>query len=151
MKRLLPILLLVSLGACRYDEHRLFGPTYVDSSGAILSSNEPMENVERAQLIVVIDRIHPELARAPIDQCGSKKLGLTADVTMADGRRFAFTGYGDDPCNAGVPTDSITLRLEHRPEDSPDLPGGMISGIRLRSTKPLTARSIVWQSWEQGP
>ena len=150
MKRLFPIFLLFYLGACRSDEQRLFGPTYVDSTGVVLSSSKRPENVERAQMIVVVERIHPESARAPVDSCGSKKLGLTAEITMIDGRHFVFAGYGDDPCDAGVPADSITLRLERRPDDSVDLPVGTISNIRLRSTKPLTASSIEWQSWEEG-
>lgn len=152
MKNCWFILSLVCLSACFANEDQeLRGPTYVDSAGVILSSRESLQNLERAQLVVVVDRIHPELPRAPVDTCGSPALGFTADVVMTDGHDFVFSGHGESPCNAGgVRSNVIGLALDERSTRTGSIPKERVSGIRLRSTVPVTVRKIEWQTWEQG-
>lgn len=149
MKWLSTVFLFLCLNACfRHEERELLGPTLLDSSGAMLKSNGSLRNVEKARIIVVIERHHPELRGAPPDSCGSPSLVLTADVEMGNGRRIVFSGHGASPCDAGAPP--ITETIDLRSEGPGSLPKNNIRSIQLRSTKLITLRSIEWQTWEQG-
>jgi hypothetical protein len=149
MKWLSTILLFLCLSACfRHEERELSGPTLLDSSGAMLISNGSLRNVEKARIVVVIERHHPEVRGAPPDSCGSPLLLLTANVEMGDGRRIVFSGNGASPCNAGAPP--ITETIDLRSEGPESLPKDKIRSIQLRSTRLVALRSIEWQTWEQG-
>lgn len=150
MKWLFTIFFLLYLSACfRAENRELSGPTLLDSSGAILKSNGPLRNVEKARIVVVVERHQqPELRGAAPDSCGSPSLLLTANVEMGDGRRIVFSGHGASPCNAGAPPITETINL--RNEELESLPKDKIRSIQLRSNKLVTLRSIEWQTWEQG-
>ncbi|MEO9116195.1 MAG: hypothetical protein ABI311_08535 [Gemmatimonadaceae bacterium] len=125
----------------------LTGPALLDSAGAMLKSNVPLRNVEKARIVVVIGRHHPSVAGALADTCGSPGLVLTADVVMGDGRRIVYSGHGSSPCDAGVPPTTETIDV--RSEGSGFTPRGKIASIHLRSTKLIILQSVEWQTWEQ--
>jgi hypothetical protein len=139
MKRLLSasVCLLLCLTACfRHEEQELHGPAGLDSAEVTLSSNNSLRNLEKASILVVVNRLQPE-------SCGNPALRLTAVVALRDGRSFTFSGDGGSPCSAEAPSDSLGIRLAGLPRES-------IASIRLRSTQPVMLRSIEWQTWEQG-
>lgn len=149
LKWLLAVPLFLCISACfKGETQELSGPALLDSTGAMLKSNAPLRNVEKARIVVVIGRHNPELVGAPADTCGSPGLVLTADVVMGDGRRIVLSGHGASPCDAGLPPTTETIDLRREGMGNP--PKDKIASVYLRSTKPVILPSIEWQTWEQG-
>jgi hypothetical protein len=145
MKWISAALVVLCLNACgKGDEVWLSGPSMLDSTGAALTPNGSLRNVEKARIVAVV-----ELLRAVSDTCGSPSVQLTANVEMSDGQRVVLIGHGASACNAERRpiTETIDLRYAGAPES---MPRGTIRSIKMRSLQPVTVRSVEWQTWQQG-